>query len=172
MPSSQKGKARGPRPARATPASHARDSKATDPKPIVEKRERVRRLVRLMVQGKYSSCMLPSLATQWRCSELTLQRDTAEASARVQDYMSEDEEARTLALTALERVILDLGKLARKNDDRNPMVAVRAVEAKGKFIVALLGARGLEAPKKVEVGGSLGELMKLAFDGKGDEERK
>ncbi len=121
------------------------------------KKDRVRDITELMASGQWVTGVTgPQLAAKWGMSLDTIERDSAEASRRVRTAVEEDEGLRSRILLTLETITQ---RAIKKNQLRTAVEAAKA----------LAGVSGVEAPKKVELGGSLADFLSLGM-GDGSEE--
>lgn len=100
------------------------------------------------------------LAKKWGVSERTVEADAAEASRYVKRAVDRDPDEVRAALVAQLQFLTK--SAAKRKQERTAIEGVKAM-------ASLLG---LEAPKKLDVGGTLAELLPLAFGEQEETERK
>ena len=121
-----------------------------------EKADRVRHIMGLMAKGQWITGVTSyDLAKRWRVHPDTVHFDSAEASRRVRDVTTDDEIRAQIMLT-LQTIT---SRAMTKGELRTAVESVKA----------LAGITGVEAPKTVNVGGSLAEILALAMAPSGDE---
>lgn len=121
------------------------------------KAERVRHIATLMATGRWvTGVTVYELADLWGLHEDTVKVDAAEASRRVREAINDTEELRGMVLATLQAI-------TEKAMSRGQLrTAVESVKA-------LAGISGVEAAKKVDVGGSLAEFLALGHTPGGKE---
>lgn len=132
-----------PSQARARPKTRA-DVKAA-------KEARIRHFVKTMAEGAWvPGVTAPAMAKKFRVSQNTVDRESAEASRVIRDAVANDDELRGMMVATLQTIV------SRCMSGRQMRTGVEAIKA-------MAGLTGVEAPKKMEVGGNLGELFGLAL---------
>jgi len=123
----------------------------------LDKTSRVREIVKLMSSGMWVTGVTGGdLAEQWGVAESTLERDIATARDLVRGAVCDIDEIRARIMATLETIT------ARSMESGQMRTAVEAIRT-------LAGVTGAEAPKQVNVGGNLSELLALGL-GSGSEE--
>lgn len=92
----------------------------------------------------------PELAKKWGVHEVTVGRDAGEASRAIRGLINVDE-LRPVLITTLQTI------LQRTMQTRDHSAAIAAARTLARII-------GAEAPQRVEVAGSLSELLALGFE--------
>lgn len=135
--------------------SEKRSAQRTQEAP--SKPERVRYIVGLMAAGQWvTGVTVVELAEKWGISEGTARDDAAEASRRIRDAVNDTDELRGQILATLQTIT---ERAMHKGQLRTAVESVKA----------LAGISGVEAAKKVDVGGSLAEFLALGHTPGGKE---
>jgi len=140
-----------PRDKEQSPARSKRRSKKGAPDPR-ERRDHIRDI---MASNQWESRRTPyRLAQEWGVGVDTVNRSAAEASRLLEISPEELPAIRDRLLSGLESII------ARCTTKRSPRYreAIRAIEV-------LANITGANAPQKVEVSGTLGDLLTLGLEG-------
>jgi hypothetical protein len=140
--------------AKRTKGQRARVSKErTGPTKV----ERIRHIVGLMSTGQWVTGVTgPELQELWGLSHATIDSDSGEASRIVREAVASSDDIRARVIATLEAIT---SKAMQKNQLRTAVESVKA----------LAGVSGAEAPKKVNVGGNLGEILALGLAPSGEE---
>lgn len=103
----------------------------------------IRHMMGMMARGQWVTGVTGGeLANEWRLSPGSVARDAAEASRRVRDAVQDSEELRALALATLTGALADLEAIRESFASSNPVITVRALEAKIRGIAVMLGETG------------------------------
>jgi hypothetical protein len=129
-----------------------------------DKPRRVRECMRLMASGKWvPGITVIELSKKWTVSERAIEGDAAEASRRIRDGILLDEDLRANVIATLQDISASSETIANRLRLKQPRTAIEALRTKLEAVKAMAGVAGVEAPKKVQVGGNLGDLIGLAF---------
>ncbi len=125
-----------------------------------EKTERIRRIVKLMAGGQWVTGVTGiDLAEEWGVSPTTVEGYSAEASRIVREAVASSDDIRAQVLATLQTITTES---MRRGQLRTAVESVKA----------LAGVAGVEAPKKVDVGGNLADLLALGLAPSGDQPGK
>lgn len=130
-----------------------RDRRAPNAPP---KLDRIRLIKRMMAHGEWVTGVTGhDLADEWDVSLSTVEQAAAEASRALKDAIDSEELGQRL-------VAILLTNIAEARRARRYEAVARSVEAAARIA-------GVEAPKKLDVGGSLAELLALGLAPGGEE---
>jgi hypothetical protein len=125
-----------------------------------EKTERIRHITRLMASGHWVTGVTgPELADEWGVAVGTVEGYSAEASRFVREAIASSDDIRAQILATLQSIT---SEAMHRGQLRTAVESVKA----------LAGVAGVEAPKKVDVGGSLAEFLSLGLAPGGSESDK
>jgi hypothetical protein len=122
--------------------------------PALKKPERIRRIMQLMAGGNWAKGITgPDLAQKWNCSLSLIDKDAAEASRKVRDLFSEEEQGELKKHFLLE---LKFDKSAARSKGKfDALAKMHDVHAK---------AIGAYEPQTVNITGTIGDLIAKAFE--------
>jgi hypothetical protein len=127
------------------------------------RRERVAHIRRLMRDFLWEPEMGPELAAKWKLSPRTVERYSTEAHEQIGLSVADKEsiaaviEANLISNAQACRRIADL---AEKNPKQR-RTAVAALRASREAVEALLSFKGLDGTKKVDIGGSIADIVQV-----------
>jgi hypothetical protein len=122
-----------------------------------KKRERVKHLIRMMRENRYVRHLtIDELAAEWGLSPRTVEDDV---SAAARSFEEDDDEKRLGKALWLEQI---RSAAQRADGASQGHVVARLLELEGK-------AKGYFEPQKVEISGSLGQLLSLATGSGGED---
>lgn len=137
------------------PTGHAR-GKAAPEKKAPKKAARIQHIVELMCSGCWVRGVTGvELAAEWSLHVSTVEADAAEASRIVRGLVADDDELKAMILQTLQTI-------TRRAMHRGQLRT--AVES----LKAIATTSGVDAPKKVNVGGSLADVLALGLAASGD----
>lgn len=153
-PTDPRGDGLGPRAKRADQRARAASSSALSAPP---KDERVRRLIQIIRDNEYvKNVTTVELAREWGLSPRTVEQDAAEAARTFREPEEEREQSRAIWVEQVRSAAQNARKLKR-------------CEAEARFLELEGKAKGYFEPQKVEISGSLGELLSLATGAGGED---
>jgi hypothetical protein len=128
-----------------------------------QKKDRIRICIELMASGRWITGVTGAkLAKEWSIREETVSRDAAEASRRIRDVIITSSELRERLHLMLDGCISDCEQIKKACGNKS-RTSVEAIRAKIDAIRMLAGLEGVEAAKKLDVGGDgLAGLLELA----------
>jgi hypothetical protein len=122
-----------------------------------EKTDRIRHISKLMASGRWVTGVTGAdLADEWGVALATVEGYSAEASRLVREAVASSDDLRAQILATLQSIT---SEAMHRGQLRTAVESVKA----------LAGIAGAEAPKKVDVGGNLAELLALGLAPGGDE---
>jgi hypothetical protein len=129
------------------------------PPGIVPKTDRIQICIGLMASGAWINGVTgPRLAKEWGIRVETVSRDAAEASRTIRGNIISHDDLRARLHLMLTAIIADCDAVKRSCGTKSA-ATVGALKTKIEAIKALAGLEGVEAPRQIQVGGTLVDLF-------------
>jgi glycine/D-amino acid oxidase-like deaminating enzyme len=137
------------------------------------KRERIAEIVRMMRQLRFDRGTTDrELAERWGLALGTVEHYAAEAHRTVVALIEDDDDMRALSLAAMKenarqltiigaQALSDAKVLKPQQRAQLYRAAIDAIRAKGEAVRAITGIAGVDAPTKIEFGGTLENMRAL-----------